>query len=113
MDMLEYQHQAHKTSLNTTIGDGPLALVNYPAMKLAGEAGEVAEKVAKIHRDKGGFTTPEDLLGLKKELGDVLWYVAEIAHQLDIDLDDVARTNIEKLASRLARGKIGGSGDNR
>jgi NTP pyrophosphatase (non-canonical NTP hydrolase) len=85
----------------------------YPALGLVGEAGEVAEKVKKIIRDKLGSFGLEDVESIKKELGDVLWYVAVLAHEFGIKLDDVASTNYAKLKSRKERGKIQGSGDNR
>lgn len=83
-------------------------MIVYPALGLAGEAGEVAEKVKKWIRD-GKL----DREAIEKELGDVLWYIAAIAGDLDLDMDHVAEMNIQKLADRAARGKIQGSGDNR
>lgn len=85
------------------------------ALGLAGETGEVIEKIKKMIRDKNGVfqATPEDIDELKKELGDVLWYLSAIAYYNSIDLDDVARTNFSKLRSRQERNKIHGDGDNR
>jgi NTP pyrophosphatase (non-canonical NTP hydrolase) len=103
MTFNEYQEKASKTAIYSE----QFKLI-YPALGLAGEAGEVAEKVKKLIRD--GTLQVEDL---KKELGDVLWYVSALASDLQINLDDVANTNIEKLQSRQARGVIGGNGDNR
>lgn len=80
---------------------------------LVGEAGEAADKVKKIIRDKGGRADEEDRLAIAKELGDVLWYVANVARYLDLSLDEVAAMNIEKLSSRQRRGKIHGEGDER
>lgn len=85
----------------------------YPALKLAGEAGEVAEKVGKIIRDKGGVIFEADRQALKKELGDVLWYIAALARELDFSLEDVAQANLDKLAGRVQRGTLQGSGDDR
>ncbi len=85
----------------------------YPTLGLAGEAGEVAEKIKKVIRDKGGVVDAETKLSIEKELGDVLWYVSQIATELKLDLDDIAEKNIEKLYSRMERGKLGGDGDNR
>ena len=96
----EYQVKAKQTA----IYDHP---VIYPTLGLCGESGEVAEKVKKHLRD--GTSLDE----LKKELGDVLWYISAIASDLKLSLDDIAETNISKLTSRLERGKIQGSGDNR
>lgn len=85
------------------------------ALGLAGETGEVMEKIKKMIRDKNGVfsPTPEDIAELKKELGDVLWYLSALAFYNGIDLDDVARANLDKLRSRKERNKIHGSGDNR
>jgi NTP pyrophosphatase (non-canonical NTP hydrolase) len=86
----------------------------YPALKLAGEAGEVAEKVGKAIRDDiSKFQEKAYLDGLAKELGDVLWYVAALADSIGYDLSEIAQMNLEKLNSRQARGVISGSGDNR
>lgn len=103
MTFNEYQEKASKTAIYPE----QFKLI-YPALGLAGEAGEVAEKVKKLIRD--GSLQIEDL---KKELGDVLWYLSAIASDLQINLDDIASTNISKVESRMERGVIGGSGDNR
>lgn len=83
--------------------------VTYPVLGLASEAGEVCGKIKKVMRDE----TPMPLDDLKAELGDVLWYIAAICTDLNIDLSEVAKQNIEKLQNRKNRGKIQGSGDNR
>jgi NTP pyrophosphatase (non-canonical NTP hydrolase) len=85
----------------------------YPTLGLVNEAGELAGKVKKIFRDKAGIISEEDRQALKYELGDVLWYMAQIATELDLDLQEVAQANLEKLFSRLERGKISGEGDHR
>lgn len=113
MRLSEYQKAAHETSLKTTYGEGDSARLIYPTLKLAGEAGEFAEKVGKLLRDKGGGIAPDDRTALADELGDVLWYVAEVATVLGLDLDAVGRHNLEKLRSRAERGVIQGSGDRR
>ncbi len=113
MRLGEYQQAAHRTSLETTYGDGDVARLIYPTLKLAGEAGEFAEKVGKILRDRDGRIDEETRAALADELGDVMWYVAEVATVLDLDLDDVGECNIEKLRSRAERGVIQGSGDRR
>lgn len=88
----------------------------YPALGLTGEAGEVANKIKKLVRD-GVPKDPNDLAAVKEqiaaEIGDVLWYCAALASDLDVSLGRVAKDNIDKLTSRKERGKIGGSGDNR
>ena len=109
MTLNEYQEKSRKTAKYPDAGKNFI----YPTLGLAGEAGEVAEKVKKIIRDEGGAVSNEKREEIKKELGDVLWYVAQIATELGISLDDVAEANIEKLYSRLERGVLGGSGDNR
>jgi NTP pyrophosphatase (non-canonical NTP hydrolase) len=78
-----------------------------------GEAGEVAEKVKKIIRDKDGKMTDQDRQELSKEIGDVLWYLAVFAHDLGFSLDGIAQANLDKLQSRKARGVLDGAGDNR
>lgn len=85
----------------------------YPTMGMVNEAGEVAGKVKKIFRDRGGEITEADRMALKKELGDVLWYLAQICTELDLSLQEVAEANLIKLFSRLERGQIGGDGDER
>ncbi|MBO7560885.1 nucleoside triphosphate pyrophosphohydrolase family protein [Candidatus Saccharibacteria bacterium] len=80
---------------------------------LAGEAGEVTDKVKKIIRDKGGRANSEDITAISKELGDVLWYVASIARCLDLPLSKIASQNIDKLEDRYKRNKIHGAGDER
>jgi NTP pyrophosphatase (non-canonical NTP hydrolase) len=114
LDFSEYQEKAHRTSLNTLYGDdNQMGRLIYPTLKLAGEAGEFGEKVGKLLRDKGGVIDDADRAALADELGDVLWYAAEIATVLDANLADIAERNIEKLHSRAQRGVIQGSGDNR
>jgi NTP pyrophosphatase (non-canonical NTP hydrolase) len=85
----------------------------YPALGLVGEAGEVAEKVKKLIRDCEGVPTADRVEDIKKELGDVLWYLAVLANEFDIKLEDIATLNLSKLASRKKRNKIKGDGDNR
>lgn len=109
MNFREYQQQALETALYPQRG----ANFIYPTLGLAGEAGEVAEKVKKILRDKGGVVDAETRAALQKELGDVLWYVATLAAEFGLDLDDIAAENIRKLRSRKERGKLSGSGDER
>lgn len=85
----------------------------YPTLGLVNEAGEVAGKIKKIFRDRDGIITDDDRLALKKELGDVLWYLTQICTELDLTLEEVAEANLEKLFSRLERDAIRGDGDNR
>ncbi len=85
----------------------------YVTLGMIGEAGEIAEKMKKIIRDKNCEISQEDNVLLKKEAGDVLWYVGADAKELDSTLSEIAQINIDKLQSRLQRGVISGSGDNR
>src|SRR5512140_3820897 len=109
MELNEYQTKSRKTASYPAIGHP----VIYPTLGLANEAGEVAGKVKKIFRDKGGVIGEAERQALKGELGDVLWYIAQVCTELGLSLNEVAEHNIEKLYSRLERGKIGGEGDNR
>lgn len=122
-----YQRSTAETAIYP--GKGTSIGLTYCALKLAGEAGEVAEKVGKAIRDDGFFNgiyvdggevqqdgvsiTPDRREALKAELGDVLWYVAAAARELGYDLSDIAQGNLDKLASRKARGLLSGSGDTR
>jgi NTP pyrophosphatase (non-canonical NTP hydrolase) len=85
--------------------------ITYPALGLAGEAGEVADKVKKIYRD--GRDDSRFRGEIAKEIGYVLWYCAALADDLGFSLQQVAEMNIYKLKSRMSTGKIGGSGDDR
>jgi NTP pyrophosphatase (non-canonical NTP hydrolase) len=109
MDFTDYQTKSRKTAKYPAIGHP----VIYPTLGLTNEAGEVAGKIKKIFRDKEGVIGAAEREALKGELGDVLWYLAQVCTELDLTLDEVAEHNIEKLYSRLERGKIGGDGDNR
>jgi NTP pyrophosphatase (non-canonical NTP hydrolase) len=85
----------------------------YPALGLAGEAGEIAEHAKKAIRDDAGVVSEERRQAMAKELGDVLWYVSQLASELGLELDEIARANLEKLLSRQRRGVLSGSGDER
>lgn len=87
--------------------------VLYCALGLAGETGEVIEKIKKTYRDDLMYFSPEKKEEIAKELGDIMWYLAGICTELGLSLDDVAEGNIKKLQQRLKDGKIHGSGDNR
>jgi NTP pyrophosphatase (non-canonical NTP hydrolase) len=108
MDLSEYQRESRRTA------EYPReAWLAYPALGLAGEAGEVAEHAKKAIRDDDGKVSDERRAAMSKELGDVLWYVAQLASELDLSLDEIAKQNLEKLFSRQARGVLSGSGDDR
>lgn len=108
MNFTEYQQEARKTAIYPEEFK-----IIYTALGLVGESGEVAEKIKKVIRDKGGKFSTEDKTEITKELSDVLWYVANLAADLDIDLGLIAAVNLEKLRSRQERDKLKGSGDNR
>jgi NTP pyrophosphatase (non-canonical NTP hydrolase) len=109
MDFNEYQKKSKKTDLGTRIESD---LVYY-VLGLTNESGEVAGKIKKLYRDKNGEMNLEFKEELAKELGDVLWYLSQIASKIDLNLEDVAKMNIDKLESRLKRGQIKGDGDQR
>ena len=104
-----YQDAAEDTAVYPDQGNN----IYYPTLGLAGETGEICEKIKKIMRDNGGEVTQEQKEGLVKELGDVLWYLATLATELNVSLASVAEHNLEKLQDRKERGVLGGSGDNR
>ena len=109
MEMNSYQSAARKTAAYPDVGSNPI----YPTLGLTGEAGEVADKVKKVIRDREGVFDTDTREAIKLELGDVLWYVAQLSSELGYDLNAVAEANLQKLSSRAARGRIGGSGDQR
>lgn len=110
MNFNDYQKQA----LTTVISEGnEFNDLLHWVLGINGESGEIAEKVKKIIRDKGGKVSEADKKELGREIGDVLWYLAVFAHHLGIEFDKVAADNLSKLADRRQRGRLQGSGDNR
>jgi NTP pyrophosphatase (non-canonical NTP hydrolase) len=109
MTFEEYQKQARTTAIYPDLGKNFI----YPTLGLVGEAGEIAEKIKKVLRDGNGEITDEKRGELNKELGDVLWYIANLSVELGIPLEDIAANNLEKLKSRQERNQLHGSGDNR
>lgn len=109
LDFQHYQERCLATARYPDAGANPI----YPTLGLCGEAGEVADKVKKVLRDRQGSFSPEVIADLQLELGDVLWYVAQLATELGLELEQIAQSNLDKLASRAARNVIGGSGDRR
>ena len=105
----DYQKESRATAKYPVIGHK----IIYPTLGLLGETGEIAEKVKKMFRDKNGELSTEEKDLLTKELGDVLWYLAQLASELDVSLETIATGNIAKLRSRMERGVIHGSGDTR
>ena len=109
MELNDYQRESRKTALYPDVGSNAI----YPTLGLVGEAGEVADKVKKILRDKKGVFDKDSKDAIKFELGDVLWYISQLSSELGFELDEIANSNLQKLRDRQARGKIGGSGDTR
>jgi len=109
MTFNEYQQQSRKTAQYPNLGSNFV----YPTLGLVGEAGEVAEKVKKILRDKEGVIDDQTKEELIKEMGDVFWYLAQLATEIDVPLEEVIQKNLEKLLSRLKRNQIHGEWDNR
>jgi len=108
VELAEYQRLSRRTA------EYPReAWLAYPALGLAGEAGEVAEHAKKAIRDDGGEVSDERRAAMAKELGDVLWYVSQLATELELELEQIAQGNLEKLLSRQRRGVLSGSGDER
>jgi NTP pyrophosphatase (non-canonical NTP hydrolase) len=106
-----YQEMARKTAIYPY--RGTIAGLTYAVLGLVGEAGEIAQKLKKLLRDKGGVSDADFEEAMAKELGDVLWYVAALASEIGYHLADVAGMNLQKLSSRQERGTLKGSGDER
>lgn len=116
MDFTEYQRASADTMIYPHALEHDVRALMYVALGLSGEAGELANKIKKLYRDTGDplGVQFEDLRELLlKELGDVLWYAAAFASELDADLGHAAAYNVAKLRDRARRGVLGGSGDNR
>ncbi len=109
MTFNEYQKLSKRTAIYPSKGKNFV----YATLGLVGEAGEIAEKVKKVFRDNGGIMDDERKQIIKKELGDVLWYMAQLSTELGLSLDEVAQMNVDKLLSRMKRGKLHGDGDDR
>jgi NTP pyrophosphatase (non-canonical NTP hydrolase) len=109
VQLSDYQQRSRATAVYPDAGHN----LTYPALGLCGEAGECAEKVKKAIRDDGGVLSDERRVALAAELGDVLWYVAQLATEAGLDLDEIADDNLAKLLSRRDRGVLQGSGDAR
>lgn len=104
MEISKYQAEALLTAIY------PLdEAITYPLLGLFGEVGEFANKYKKVLRDGAEFTDEDK----KAELGDILWYIANLASDCGLKLEDIAQYNLDKLHDRQQRGRLGGSGDNR
>lgn len=109
----EYQKQALTTAYTDPKHQDTLMDKTIWVMGVVGEAGEVVEKWKKIVAYKSGEITEEDLQLFKKELGDVVWYIAVLAHSLGLSFEEIAELNLAKLKDRKNRDVIKGSGDTR
>ena len=109
MDFKTYQKKARETAQYPSLGSNYI----YPTLGLVGEAGEIAEKVKKVIRDKNGFFDKDSKNAIKKELGDVLWYISALCTEFNFNMENVALENLEKLKLRSEKGTLSGSGDNR
>lgn len=109
MDFKQYNELSSKVLIYPRKNIAPL----YLALGINGEAGEVGEKVKKVYRDHSGIFTQEDVLEIKKEVGDVLWYLNRLSEELCFSLEEAAILNIEKLQDRINREVVQSSGDNR
>lgn len=109
MELNDYQRRAGVTAIYPRVGSN----LNYPVVSLGGEVGELLNKWQKVLRDKQGVPTQEDAYVMAQELGDCLWTLQQTATELGYSLEAIAHMNLEKLASRHARGVLGGAGDER
>lgn len=109
MDFNTYQQKARETAIYPNMGSE----FTYPALGLVGEAGEIANKLKKVIRDNDGVLTDKVRKSVGDEIGDCLWYIAQLATEMGYDLDTLAESNVNKLASRKERGVLSGAGDNR
>ena len=109
VDLSEYQRRSRATAIYPGLGES----LAYPALGLCGEAGEAAELVKKALRDDAGRLTLERRAALEQELGDVLWYLAQLATEAGLDLGRIAAANLDKLATRAERGTLHGAGNER
>ena len=109
MDSIQdYQKWSRKTAIYP-----PKIAVQYTALGLAGEVGEICNEIKKVYRDDNGVITEKRRANLVAEFGDVLWYLARVTDELNIDMLDVIERNVSKLEDRLARDVLSGSGGNR
>lgn len=108
MEVKEYQNIIKETAVYPK----EIGLL-YCALGVCGEAGEIAEKIKKIYRDKKGLITESDSLAIRKEIGDVMWYVTALANEFGFTLEEIMEENYNKLISRRNNNTLHGSGDNR
>lgn len=109
VDFDGYQRASRKTAIYPDFGKN----IVFPTLGMVGEAGEVAEKIKKVWRDRGGHPTREDRQAIAKEMGDVLWYLSQLATELRISFNEIAARNLEKITGRKRDNRIHGQGDDR
>lgn len=109
VDFDGYQRASRATAIYPDLGKN----IIFPTLGLAGEAGEVAEKIKKVWRDRNGQPTREDRQAIAKEMGDVLWYVAQLATELHVSLNEIVSRNLEKITGRKRAETLHGAGDDR
>lgn len=109
----DYQKECAKTDVGTAAQDILSPGWLYYVLGIAGETGELMEKIKKLFRDKKGEIDAEFKEAVIKEMGDVMWYMARLCSWFDIDFRTVALTNVEKLQRRKSEGTIHGDGDDR
>lgn len=110
MEFNQYQKESRQT---LRYRGSKMEMLSYMALGITGEAGEMANKIKKILRDHEGKLSPKLRQELKSELGDILWYISQLATELGAGLDEIADENLKKVFSRQSRNKINGNGDNR
>jgi NTP pyrophosphatase (non-canonical NTP hydrolase) len=110
MNFTEYQFQANSTAVYKERGRSTVGAIAYCSLGLAGEVGEVCNKIKKIFRDGD---SPEKRAAIRDEMGDALWYMAALAYEFGWQLDGIAEDNLNKLAERRAKNTIHGEGDSR
>lgn len=113
MQFDDYQELTKATAVYPEVGTGSIVAVNYTGLGASNEAGEIAGKIKKAWRDDNSIVTEKKKVELIAEIGDVLWYLSQLANELDVSLNYIASANLHKLLDRKERGVIGGSGDNR
>ncbi|NWG72846.1 MAG: nucleoside triphosphate pyrophosphohydrolase family protein [Parvularculaceae bacterium] len=108
MTFMEYQKETGATAIYPKE-----KALEYLALGLTSEAGEVAGKVKKLIRDKKGIMNDADAAAIRAELGDVLWYISELCNLMEMPMHLVAAANLKKLDARKHNNTISGDGDNR
>lgn len=114
MNFSEYNKISSETLFYPQKPNGELSIAPmYLALGVTGEGGELGEKIKKVYRDYGGIFTQESILEIKKEVGDVLWYLNRLSEELGFTLESAAELNVTKIQDRIKREVLRGQGDNR